>query len=191
MSSIEHISLIRDAKGSLKDIWMTAALATLVVYAILGVAGCTYIGELLIYGPLAFGYTLYIMCVTDTHRSDFNLLFKGFERFGQTLVAGLLVSLAVSVGISFLIVPGLILACGFSMTFFIMADNPEISGIDAMQQSWNMMRGYKWDFFLFNLRFIGWLLLSLITCGILMLWVAPYMTAAQLRYYRRLRYGIG
>ena len=88
-----------------------------------------------------------------------------------------------------LIVPGIIVACGLSMTFFIMVDDPNISGIDALQQSWNMMRGRKWDYFCLQFRFIGWLLLAILTCGIGMIFLQPYMVAASQNFYRKLRYG--
>ena len=52
-----------------------------------------------------------------------------------------------------------------------------------------MMNGHKMDFFCLQLRFIGWALLCVITCGIGFLWLAPYMTAASLNFYRQLRYG--
>ncbi len=75
------------------------------------------------------------------------------------------------------------------MTFFIMADDPNISGIDALKMSWNLMNGQKMNLFCLYLRFIGWMILAIITCGIGYLWLAPYMTATTLNFYRQLRYG--
>ena len=88
-----------------------------------------------------------------------------------------------------LIVPGIIVACGLSMTFFIMVDDPNISGMDALQQSWNMMKGQKWNYFCLQFRFIGWILLSILTCGIGFIFLEPYMVAASQNFYRKLRYG--
>lgn len=182
--------MMRRSKAMLAGHWGQAVVATLIVMVLMCAASATYIGELIVYGPLIFGYTLYIMCLYDTKTSDLNLLFKGFsERFVDTLVFGLLYSLAVGVGFMLLIVPGVILSLGFAMTPFIMADNPKISAVDAMQESWNMMSGHRWDLFCLWFRFIGWALLCLLTCGIGWLWLYPYMTGATLCYYRQLRYG--
>ena len=186
---MDHVSMMRRAKEKLAGNWLNAAVATLIMYAILGLAGCTYVGELLVYGPLAFGYILYLMALTDTRTSDFGLLFKGFNRFVETMVAGLLYSLIVGIGSIFLVVPGIIAACGFAMTFFIMSEDANISGLDALKASWQMMKGHKWDFFCFQFRFIGWGLLCLLTCGIGFLWLYPYIIAANFNYYRQLRYG--
>ncbi len=180
--------LMRQAKAQISGNWLNAAIGTLVYTVILGAASFTYVGELILFGPLMFGFVLFVMNIVDNRRNDLNLLFSGFNRFAETLVAGLLYSLAVSVGTALLIVPGIIIACGFSMTFFLMADDRSLSGVDALQKSWNMMRGHKWDFFCLQFRFIGWLILCALTFGILTFWVTPYMTAASLGFYRQLRY---
>lgn len=189
MTVNDYVAMMRHAKSRLEGKWVNAAVATLIYVAINAVASCTYIGSLILIGPLSFGYVLYLMCLGDTGRSDFNILFSGFNRFAETLVAGLLMTLAVGLGCMLLIVPGIILSCGFAMTYFIMSDDRNISGIDALQQSWNMMKGHKMEFFCLQLRFIGWMLLCVITCGILVFWVRPYMTLTYLNFYRQLRHG--
>lgn len=177
------------AKQYLSGLWGTAAVATLIYMLLIGACSMTYVGEYILYGPLMVGYCLFLMHLVSARLGDYNLLFKGFNNFGNTLVAGLLVSLAISVGMILLIVPGIIVALGLSMTFFIMVDNPGMSGIDAMQESWRLMQGHKWDLFCLYFRFIGWYLLVILTCGILALWVTPYVTVAQLNFYRQIRYG--
>lgn len=184
-----HTTMMRKAKASLAGNWLNAAIATFIYALIIWASSFTYVGELILAGPLIFGYVLYLMCLADTRRSNFDLLFKGFSRFAETLVAGILYTLATSIGFALLIVPGIIAACGFGLTFFIMADDPNISGLDALKLSWNMMNGHKWEFFCLNFRFIGWILLSILTLGILMFWITPYMYLAQLNFYRNLRHG--
>lgn len=189
MNSTDYTLMMRKAKIALSNNWMPAVVGTLIVYLLLALAGSTYIGALLLYGPLVFGYIIFMQCLIDTKRTDYNLLFVGFNRFVELMIAGALFSLAVSIGVALLIVPGIILQLGFGMTFFIMAEDKNITGIDALQQSWTMMRGHKWELFCLNIRFIGWALLCILTCGIGYLWLAPYMLGANLNFYRRLKYG--
>lgn len=181
--------MMRKAKGALAGQWVSAVVATLILMVILGAVSATYLGELVLYGPLMFGYILFMMCLVDTRVSNMDLLFKGFSRFVETLVAGLIYTVAVSIGSLLLIVPGIIVGLGLSMTIFIMAEDDKISGIDALQQSWNMMQGHKMELFMLNIRFIGWGLLCLLTCGIGYLWLMPYMYVTNLYFYRQLRYG--
>lgn len=185
----ENLAIMRRAKQQLDGKWVNAAIGALIYLALCSLAGSTSILEFVVYGPLTFGFYLFIGCLVDTNVNNFNLLFKGFERFVDTFVAGLLISLATGLGLILLIVPGIIVSCGFAMTFFIMMDDPNISGIDAMSESWNMMRGHKWDLFCLWFRFIGWILLSIITCGIGFIFLQPYITVAQMNFYRKLKYG--
>lgn len=46
-----------------------------------------------------------------------------------------------------LIILGIIAFLSYSMTFFIIADNPSICSWQAMRKSRKMMRGYKWKLF--------------------------------------------
>ena len=46
-----------------------------------------------------------------------------------------------------------------------------------------MMKGHKFDLFWLFLSFIGWILLSILTLGIGLLWLAPYMYTAQAAFY--------
>lgn len=185
----ENVLLMRRAKAQLQGKWVNVAVGSLIYIVLMAVLSSTSLLELIFYGPLTFGYYLYLACNIDTGVNNLNLLFKGFERFADTLVAGLLFVLAVGIGTALLIVPGIIVACGFSMTFFIMVDDPNISGLDALQQSWNMMKGHKWDYFCLQFRFIGWMLLTILTCGIGSIFLEPYMIAASQNFYRKLRYG--
>ena len=185
----ENLLLMRKAKEQLAGKWVNVAIGSLIYLAIMAIASSTSLLELIIYGPLTFGFYLYIACNVDTGVNNLNLLFKGFERFVDTLVAGLLMSLAIGVGMVLLIVPGIIVACGLAMTFFIMVDDPNISGIDALQKSWNMMNGQKWNLFCLWLRFFGWIILSILTCGIGFIFLQPYIITATQNFYRKLRYG--
>ncbi len=186
---VDNILFMRKAKAQLSGNWINAVIGTLIYCVIMGAASCTYFGELILVGPLTFGYILYLACLIDTKQYNLNLLFKGFDRFVETLLAGLLCSVIVSLGTALLIVPGIIASLGLSMTFFIMVDDPNISGMDALKMSWNIMNGQKWNLFCLWCRFIGWMLLCLITCGIGFLWLEPYMMGATLNFYRNLRYG--
>ena len=185
----ENIMLMRRAKQQLAGKWVNVAIGSLIFLVLMAVASSTSLLELIIVGPLTFGFYLYVACNIDTGVNNLNLLFKGFERFTDTLVAGLLMSLAVGIGFILLIVPGIIVSCGLALTFFIMVDEPQISGIEALQKSWNMMQGHKWELFCLWIRFIGWILLSILTCGIGFIFLEPYMVAATQNFYRKLRYG--
>ena len=71
----------------------------------------------------------------------------------------------------------------YSMTFFILADEPGNGPLRAIRKSKAMMRERRWKFFCLNLRFLGWVLLSLFTCGLGWLWLFPYILIAKAHFY--------
>ena len=55
---------------------------------------------------------------------------------------------------------------------------------------WNEDMGIskkRWKLFCLELSFIGWMLLSMLTFGILLLWVGPYMETAKAAFYEELK----
>ena len=60
--------------------------------------------------------------------------------------------------------------------FYILSENPDVGIIKAMNISKVLTKGHKADLFVLTLTFIGWNFLSILTCGILFIWVIPYMT---------------
>ena len=73
------------------------------------------------------------------------------------------------------------------MTFYIISENPTISATDALKRSEKMMEGHKMDYFILNLSFIGWLILSLFTCGIGVIFLNPYIETAKAHFYLTLK----
>ena len=75
----------------------------------------------------------------------------------------------------------------YSMTPFILTDNPSIGYSRALKLSIAMTCGQKWQIFVLHLSFIGWGLLAVLTFGIGFLFLSPYVFATQAQLYARLR----
>ncbi len=76
---------------------------------------------------------------------------------------------------------------GYSLTFYLLADEPGLGPVEPIMQSWRMMRGRKAKLFCLCLRFIGWGLLCILSCGIGFLWLIPYYQVSMARFYDDLR----
>lgn len=85
------------------------------------------------------------------------------------------------------IIPGIVKAYAYSMTPYILADNPDIGYDRALKLSMEMTNGYKADIFVLQLSFIGWYLLGILCCGIGVIFVNPYYEAAMAEMYGQLR----
>lgn len=71
---------------------------------------------------------------------------------------------------------------------YILAENPDIGTLEAITLSRKMMKGHKWQCFVFELTFLGWDLLGLFTVGLSdILFTSPYKVASFCEYYVQLR----
>ena len=89
-------------------------------------------------------------------------------------------TIIITISTVFFIIPGIILGLGFTLVPYILIDSPQLGVGDTLKLSWEKMRGHKMDYFILQLSFIGWILLSILTLGIVgILFAFPYMSQAQ------------
>lgn len=74
----------------------------------------------------------------------------------------------------------------YKLAIFILYDNPDISGKEAVNKSAELMKGKVGALFCLDLSFIGWGILSIFTFGIGILWLLPYQQIAEINFYRNL-----
>ena len=82
------------------------------------------------------------------------------------------------------VIGGVIKHYSYMLTPYIIAENPDIDGKEAIRLSRRMMDGRKMEAFLLDCSFIGWHILGYLTFGLVEgLWVVPYRTAAFTEFY--------
>lgn len=143
-------------------------------------------GMLFICGPLMVGISnSYRMILAEGDNRFTSNAFKiGYGRYLRHLWAFFLRNLMVFLWTLLLIVPGIIKALAYAMTFYIIVDDPEIPAGKALALSQEMMRDHKYDLFYLYLSLAGWLFLSILTLGIGLLWFLPYAQTAQASFYQ-------
>ncbi len=176
-----------EAKAALSGNW-GIAIGIWVVYLVLGAAiAFTFIGPIILSGVLAFGFMAAYLTLVRTKSTSFETLFSGFSNFGTTCVVGILQTIFLTLWSLLFIIPGIVKTYSYSMTYYILRDNPNLSACEAITESRRMMNGYKGKLFCLDLSFIGWFLLSALTFGLLGLYVLPYYNAARARFYEALK----
>lgn len=133
------------------------------------------------------GFTFYGMKLARGQAAGFSTLFEGFTDVSRVLLAGILTSIFTFLWSMLFFFPGIVAAYRYRMTFRILKDHPDISALTAISMSKEMMYGHKLDLFILDLSFIGWLILSSITFGIVGLWVYPYQSATEANFYDALQ----
>lgn len=139
--------------------------------------------------PLYWGYQTLFLGAIRGGEATAKDLFEGYnkELFPRVLTTTLLYYVYIILWSLLLLIPGCIKAYSYAMTPYILKDNPEMKNNAAIEESMRMMDGHKLELFMLDLSFIGWAILSLLTCGIGFLWLAPYMSMAHVNFYEDLK----
>lgn len=162
-------------------------VAFLVMGALTAVLAFTAVGSLLIAGPLSFGFTIIVLRIVRGEKPEIGDLFKGFNDFVRAFLLFLINAVFIALWSLLFVIPGIIKRYSYSMSYFILKDNPELSANEARKESMRLMKGNKWRLFCLDFSFIGWLLLCGLTFGILTLWVSPYMEVAHAEFYESIK----
>ncbi len=183
----ENKELVSMARESLKEKW-GLAIGTFLLYMLIlvGIQLIPIAGpivSLLISGAFGVGVALFSLNISRGKEAKLEDIFKGFNNFGTALGAYLLMILFIILWSLLLIIPGIIAAFSYSMTFFILADDPTLAPKEALDKSKQMMDGYKMKYFILSLRFFGLALLCILTLGIGFLWLMPYMYVTIAKFY--------
>lgn len=110
-----------------------------------------------------------------------------FYNYGRCLAGMLWMELCVFLWSLLLIVPGIIKAISFSMTPYILAENPCVGFKEGTKISAVLTDGRKMDVVKVVLSFLGWLLLTAITAGIAGFYVMPWYQTAMTELYEILK----
>lgn len=194
------------ARETLQSRWGEAAIIQAVILALVAIvagpsviaaaypqypvlSNMSSIGTLLII-PIQYAfYNVLLRAVRSEEENWWTATWQIVSKlFGKFFLAGLLIMLiTVVVGIFTLGIGAVIFAYAYSMVPYLLYDYPELTVREAMKISREMMRGQKWNLFVLDLTFIGWIILCIFTLGIGVLFVEPYQQSARAAFYEDLK----
>ncbi len=114
-------------------------------------------------------------------------MFRNFANYKRAFLVPLIVFIYTVLWSLLLIIPGIIKSLSYSMTYFISKDHPEYTINECIEESMRIMKGNKWRLFILQLSFIGWILLTILTLGIGILWLLPYMYITIVHFYEEIK----
>ncbi|MBR4339379.1 MAG: DUF975 family protein [Bacteroidales bacterium] len=210
MLSISNSELKDKALNDLKGNWTQPVLASL-VYMVIAIifsgdpsafnssnvgmqqnftvwSGIRFLVSLFFIMPMSYSYMLlFLDFIRGEKEKIVGKMFGFFKDYGRSFGIMFMVYLYIFLWSLLLVIPGLIKALAYSMSYYISKDHPEYSIDECIEASKRMMDGHKWELFVLYLSFIGWILLSILTLGIGFLWLAPYMDTTIAHYYEELK----
>lgn len=217
LSQMSRSEIKREAKDSLRGKWGTGILIFIIYIAIMSATGWTIIGPMALAPPLMVGLGVLALKLIRTGSADIENMFDGFKQFSLSFFTWLIMTLiifawsllgiiSIVVGVAFsaasgnpgafalfmpiaflLMIPAYMAYYSYSQWQFIIVDNPTLTAGEVLKLSKQMMKGHRFEFFVLQLSFIGWLILSVFTLYIGLLWLAPYYYVSTAVYYEQLK----
>lgn len=184
---MEIEQIMRTARESLNGKWPNAIIAFGISAFIVGFPGFFHTSgsllTLIIGGPFALGGAILSLTIARGQAEKVEMIFEGFQHFTTALVTYLLMVLYVVLWSLLLIVPGIIAALSYSMTFYILADNRDLKPQEALKQSRQLMDGHKMKLFKLCLWFLLLSVLCILTLGIGFLFLIPFVNVTMATFY--------
>lgn len=199
------------ALDRLRDNWSPAVLATIVITIlclvctggqtvpqyvpnantglILWLCGGSFLLAIFVINPLIVGYDNAMRLFYE--RGDTEILSNLFKiattNYFHKVWGMFLMELKVFLWSLLFLIPGIIMSFSYAMTPYILEEHPEIGAWEASTRSKEIMTGHRFDLFWLYLSFIGWALLCILTFGIGLFWLIPYMSASEIGFYEDLK----
>lgn len=144
------------------------AIGSLGVFAaFLGLIALLY--AILVAPVFTYGGDIIFVRAVRKMKPDFEYLIKGFmENYFHIVLASLLVTALVVLGLFALIIPGIIIACRLVFVSYIVMDK-KLDPIEAVELSWRLTRGHTWKIF-----FMGFVSFFIILFGLMLLIVGIF-----------------
>ena len=178
LSQYSHDDLAKGANGILAIIG-----GILLIYAIIG-----SLIRIFVFNPLLVGCQGFFM-INSREKAKLGEIKRGFSpSWIHNVGAMLLKDIFLCLWSLLFVIPGIIKSYSYAMVSYILADNPSLGAREAITLSRKMMNGNKWRAFVLDLSFIGWIILSACTLGILgIFYVNPYMYSTHAELYNALK----
>ena len=134
---------------------------------------------------VSVGFVIFSLHVSRDETAEIGNLFDGFGIFFRALWLAILQGLFVFLWSLLLFVPGIVAAYRYRQALYLLLDHPEKSAWQCLRESGALMRGHKWELFVLDLSFLGWMLLSAMFAPVT-IWLDPYRAITNANYYNRL-----
>ena len=136
-----------------------------------------YIGLTLIVGVIVC--ILCLLAIIDFH-SLISIIFYQAEI--SKALAIFLIAFGLLLAVSIVLIT-IYVTISFSQVLFILVDRKDFSIRKILAESFDMMETFMLEYFILVLSFIGWMILGILTSGLLFIWVIPYMLVTLACFY--------
>lgn len=140
---------------------------------------------------IEIGFMGYCLKLSRNEEADIKTLFDSFAFFFKIIWLGILQYVFTLLWSLLFIVPGIMASYSYRQAFYILLDNPHKSALECIRESKRLMNGHRFDLFVLDISFIGWLILDRFVEAyaifrLFSIWLSPYMGVTRACFYLRL-----
>lgn len=171
-----------------EDFELTPELIAAILGVVLIVCVIAFIFQILLVNPLKVGCTRFF-AENSKEPAKVGEVGYGFDGGYKRIAGGMLrKDIYQILWLLLFIIPGIVKSYSYCMVPYILAEEPELSGKEAITRSRQMMNGNKWKAFVLDLSWILWDLFGAVTLGIgYVFYVNPYVRATEAELYYALK----
>lgn len=165
-----------------------AVVGVVLVVALIAIAISTAIDIFLI-NPIEIGCKSFFLKNAGDPSAEIDEIKKGFTpNYSRNIKAMFLKGLYTFLWGLLFVIPGIMKKYSYRLVPFILAEDDLIEPKDAIRKSMDMMKGHRWEAFVLDLSFLGWIILSVLTLGLLLIfYVHPYMSGTDVEFYKKVK----
>ena len=176
----------QETKALMKGNWGVAILVGLV----LSTANNLGAAALFVLSPLMLGAAMMnLRLVRENRKLTFKEIGAGFNSkfYWKSVLVYLLTGIYTYLWTLLFIIPGIVKSLSYAIAPYILADNPELTAGEAIDQSMKMMNGHKGQLFGMMLGFILLVILSSILMYIPLIWLVPFYQVTMAKFYEEVK----
>ncbi|SHL14531.1 Protein of unknown function [Bacillus sp. bc15] len=164
------------------------ALAALIL-SYIGLWGVCFLIYSVIQGIFNYGYSVFTLHLGKQEEVKVDDVFSGFKKKNlfKSMKLGLMQAIFIFLWSLLFIVPGIIKYFSYSMSYYILVENPDYTASEALRESKRIMKGQKLKLFVLWLSFIGWFLLAafigMFTFNLSFIFISPYYNTTVSHFY--------
>lgn len=106
--------------------------------------------------PINYGADWVYLKAVRKDKYEVKETFDGFKNYLNIVLAGMLVTAIVGIGLVFILVPGIVFACRLAFVPFLVMDK-KLDPVKAVEESWRLTKGHGWR--IFGMALLGFLII--------------------------------
>ncbi len=149
----------------------------------------TFALDIFVFNPIEVGCRKFMLDNTEAPAGLMNLLYGFDHDYLRNVKAIFRRDVYLLLWSLLFVIPGIVKYYSYLCVPYLIVENPDMTGKQAIEESRKMMAGHKMEAFVLDLSFLLWHIASALTLGIVgVLYVNPYVAGTHAEFYKQIKF---